>query len=251
MNWTHRAHARLRHELFVPTWLGIIINPFHITRSALYRNLKALAPSIHGAVLDFGCGSKPYESLFTAARSYRGVDIQTSGHDHRASKVDHFYDGHTLPLGDAHYDAVVSFETLEHVFNPTRILSEIHRVTRPGGHLLLSVPFVWDEHEVPYDCARYTSFGLRHMVESAGYEVLALRKTTSYVLTVAQMSIAYLSQHVFPRRGFFRHLCQLLFIFPLSVLALLLNAALPRRDGFFCDCVILARKPGPVQPASP
>ena len=247
MDWLSSVAARLRRELFVPSALGILINPFHITRNALYRNLRQLAPSIRGDVLDFGCGSKPYASLFASASSYSGVDIQTSGHDHQESKVDYFYDGQTLPFDNARYDGVVSFETLEHIFNPSRILSEINRVTKDGGLLLISVPFVWDEHEVPYDCARYTSFGLRHILESAGYDIVELRKTTTYFMTIAQMLIAYLHQYVFPRRGFFRHACQLLFIFPISALAYLLDTLLPKRYDFFCDCVVLARKSRPAK----
>lgn len=248
MKLLHNLNARLRKELFLPTALGMVINPFHITRSALHRQLRELAPQVSGHLLDFGCGSKPYESLFSAASSYSGVDIQTSGHDHRGSRIDHFYDGQTLPFDDDQYDAVVSFETLEHIFNLSRILGEINRVTRPGGQLLLSVPFVWDEHETPYDCARYTSFGLRHVVSLAGYEIIELRKTTPYLLTVGQMFIAYLAQHVLPRRGALRHACQLLLVFPLSAAVTVLAALLPKSDALFCDCVILARKTGPAQP---
>ena len=247
MKFLNRITTRLRREAFLTTRVGILFNPFYITRSALHRNLRQLAPLIRGDILDFGCGSKPYALLFTSATSYRGVDIQTSGHDHRESKVDFFYDGQTLPGLDAQYDGVVSFETLEHIFNPSRILSEINRVTKDGGLLLISVPFVWDEHEVPYDCARYTSFGLRHILESAGYDIVELRKTTTYFMTIAQMLIAYLHQYVFPRRGFFRHACQLLFIFPISAVAYLLNTLLPKRYDFFCDCVVLARKSRPAK----
>lgn len=248
MSVTKSLRERLRQELFMPKYWGIVINPFHITRNALYKNLKALAPLISGDVLDFGCGSKPYETLFASASSYCGVDIQNSGHDHARSKVDHFYDGHSLPFANEAFDAVVSFETLEHLFNPVRIVAEINRVTREGGQLLISVPFVWDEHEVPYDYARYTSFGLRHLLEAAGYRIEELRKTTTYFMTVCQMLIAYLCQHVFPRRGLLRHVCQILLVFPITALSALLDIVLPKRYDFFCDCVVLARKVGP--PAS-
>ena len=43
--------------------------------------------------------------------------------------------------------------------------------------LLLSCPFVWDEHEQPYDYARYSSFGIRHILEQNGFEILELRKS--------------------------------------------------------------------------
>ena len=52
-------------------------------------------------------------------------------------------------------------QVLEHVFNPDDFVREIARVLKPGGALLLTVPFVWNEHEQPYDYARYSSFGLR------------------------------------------------------------------------------------------
>jgi SAM-dependent methyltransferase len=242
MSIVQRTVERLRGELFSPSLLGMLINPFYITRRALHENLRELAPGITGKVLDFGCGSKPYQALFQSASEYHGVDIQVSGHDHRQSKVDSFYDGKTLPFEDARFDSVVSFEALEHIFNPSQILGEINRVLIDGGRLLISVPFVWDEHEVPYDCVRYTSFGIRHVLGLAGFDVIELRKTTSYFLTVAQMFIAYLSQHVFPHRFFFRHLCQLLFVFPMTAAACLVDAVLPRRYDLYCDCVVMAQK---------
>ncbi len=93
--------ARARQEAFLPTpVLGVLLNPAYITRSALHRAIAAIAPSIKGSILDFGCGSKPYDSLFTSAKEYIGIDIETSGHDHDTlqSKVDIYYDGKHIPL---------------------------------------------------------------------------------------------------------------------------------------------------------
>ena len=67
------------------------------------------------------------------------------------------------------------------------MLSEINRVCKLNGQLLITVPFVWDEHEVPYDYGRYTSYGLKHVLEIHGFEVIHLDKSTSYVETVFQM----------------------------------------------------------------
>ncbi|MCS6766613.1 MAG: methyltransferase domain-containing protein [Candidatus Protistobacter heckmanni] len=241
---------RLRKEAFITSPLSIVINPVYIIRNGLYKAISNITPNIKGNVLDFGCGSKPYESLFVNANSYVGVDIEVSGHNHKDSKVDYFYDGKKLPFNDASFDAIVCFEVFEHVFNIEEVLTEIHRVLKPNGQLLISIPFAWDEHEIPYDFARYTSFGITHILNKNNFEVVKLTKTTTYILTVFQMLIAYLCQYALPKGRLFGRISQLIFIFPLNVLALLLNTLLPKRYEYFCNNVVLAAKveAKPVQP---
>lgn len=219
-----------------------MISPVYIIRRGLFRSISKLAPTIEGDILDFGCGSKPYESLFVNSKSYTGVDIEASGHNHKDSKVDYFYDGKTLPFPDQSFDAVVCFEVFEHVFNIDEMLAEVSRVLKPNGKLLMSIPFAWDEHEAPYDFARYTSYGIKHLVNKSGFEVVSLEKTTTYVLAVFQMFAAYLFQHALPKGRILGRLSQLALIFPLNLSAVLLNIVLPKRYEYFCNNVVLARK---------
>ncbi len=236
------AAARFRQrELFFPSPISIAVNPIYISRKGLVDNVRQLAPGITGDVLDFGCGSKPYEELFTGARSYVGVDIAVSGHDHGDSRIDYFYDGKVLPFADDSFDAVVAFEVFEHVFNIDEVLAEIGRVLKPGGKLLLSIPFAWEEHEQPYDFARYTSFGIRHVLDKAGYETMEQRKTSSYLLAVAQVVIVCTLRHLAPRQGLWRKFVQLTMICPMTLLALGANALLPKRDEYFGNQMIVAR----------
>lgn len=235
--------GRLRREAFITSPLGIVISPVYFIRDGLYKNISALAPRLGGDILDFGCGSKPYESVFVNATSYVGVDIQVSGHNHKDSRIDVFYDGKTLPFRDSHFDAVVCFEVFEHVFNIDELLREIGRVLKPNGQLLISVPFAWDEHEVPYDFARYTSFGIKHVLESNGLQVVEIRKTTTYVLAMCQVFIAYLTRYVLPKNKIIARLFQLILIFPLNLLSLLLNFVLPKRYEYYSNNVVLAKKP--------
>ena len=220
-----------------------MVNPVYIIRNGIYQSILEESPAIKGDVLDVGCGSKPYESLFSNADSYIGVDVEVSGHDHSVceSRVDVFYDGKVLPFVDAQFDSVVCFEVLEHVFNVDELLREMRRVLKPDGLLLLSVPFAWNEHEAPYDFARYTSFGLTHLLERNGFKVLRLSKTTTFVLALCQMCIAYLYQHVFSRSLLIARLARIL-VFPLNIISLALNLALPSRYDYFCNCVVLASR---------
>jgi SAM-dependent methyltransferase len=237
-----RLKSKLQRESFLVTPLSIVISPVYIARNGLFRAISNIAPTITGDVLDFGCGSKPYEPLFTSAQSYIGVDIEVSGHDHKDSKVDVYYDGSSLPFPSSHFDAVVCFEVLEHVFSIDKVIAEMRRVLKTDGLLLVSIPFAWNEHEVPFDFARYTSYGIRHILQKSRCEVIELTKTTTYVLAVCQMLIAYLVQHVLPKGRYLGGIFQLSVIFPLNVLSMLFNVLLPKRYEFFCNCVVLSKK---------
>jgi SAM-dependent methyltransferase len=238
----NRLQARIRREQFLCSPLAIVISNIYIIRSGLYKSILRISPSIKGVILDFGCGSKPYESLFVNASSYTGVDIEVSGHSHEHSKVDVYYDGKTLPFPDEHFDAVVSFEVFEHVFNIDETLREIRRVLKPGGQILITTPFAWDEHEIPYDFARYTSYGIRNILERNSFDVLEIKKTTTYVLTVCQMFIAYLTQHVLPKNKILSKTAQLFLVFPLNIVSLFLDVILPKRYEYFCNSVVLGRR---------
>jgi SAM-dependent methyltransferase len=234
--------ARLKEASYRPSFLGLLVNPYYIIRCELFRAIRALSKGASGDVLDVGCGSKPYEHLFQGASSYIGCDVQSGAHDHSLSKVDYFYDGRTLPFAAERYDWVVSFETLEHIFEPNAVLREMHRVTKKEGYLLISVPFCWDEHEVPYDFGRYTSYGLTYLLEKNGYTVVRYIKTGNYILALAQLFMAYLAQHLLPRNRYVRVMCNVFVITPLVFVAYFLNLIFPHRDELFLNSVVLCKK---------
>jgi ubiquinone/menaquinone biosynthesis C-methylase UbiE len=171
-----------------------------------------IADGFHGdRLLDVGCGNGAQtfrvldrfrhvvgldvvrEHLVTFHRALAGLD------DIHCSTV--LYDGTRMPFRDGEFDAVLSIETLEHVRSEQQLLSEIHRVLRPDGMLVLSVPNKWwifETHganlpllpwnRVPffswlppaiharYARARiYTRRGTVRLLTAAGFQVLASR----------------------------------------------------------------------------
>ena len=229
-------------SLFQPAFLGLFFNPFFIIRRGLYNGVSQFSGYMRGKLLDFGCGSKPYQALFSVSE-YVGTDLEVSGDDHRHEAIDVYYDGRTLPFTDESFDSIFSSEVFEHVFNLSQILDELHRVLKPGGHMLLTVPFVWDEHEIPYDFARYTSFGLKHILREKGFVVVQEKKTTSYVSTICQMWAAYVYQHIFPKHKAIRIALTPLFITPITLCGLLLSLILPKNMNFFHNNVMVVQKP--------
>lgn len=102
------------------------------------------APLVRGRrVLDIACGTGyGLEILAAAARAVVGVDADWDAARTAASQSRGVIlgDGVRLPFPDAAFDAVTSFETLEHVEERDRFLSELHRVLKPDGVCVLSTP---------------------------------------------------------------------------------------------------------------
>ena len=228
-------------QQFMPDGLGWLFNPFFLIRKDLLVTFKKLIPQISGDVLDYGCGRKPYQGLFSVS-SYTGADIENPGHSHAQEDIDILFDGKHLPVEANRFDAVFSSEVFEHVFEPDSTLQEVHRVLKPGGLFLLSIPFVWNEHEVPYDYARYTAFGFPYLLEKHGFEVLELHRSGNFVRVLAQLRALYLYRRMENWPVGIRMICSMLLISPIILLGVLADAILPKDTTLFFNTVILARK---------
>ena len=231
---------RWQKEQFEPGWLGLLVNPFYFARRGLLRELRAFFPELTGEVVDVGCGRKPYRAFVPATR-YVGLDID-SPVTRALGVADVWYDGGRFPFADANFDGALCSQVLEHVFTPEEFLREIARVLRPGGRLVLAVPFVWDEHEQPRDFARYSSYGLRALLERNGFEVVALRKSTADARSLVQLASAWMFKVTRSQHRALNLLAQLALIAPLNVLGGAAAALLPRNADFYLDNVVLARR---------
>lgn len=223
--------------------LGLILNPLYIQRRGLYLAIAEYAPRLVGRIMDFGAGSSPYRKLFAGAHDYVTVDVEVSGHPEWDKKAEIYYDGHVLPFEDRSFDGIFAAEVFEHVFNLDEILCELHRVLRPGGLLLCSTPFVWDEHDQPWDFARYTSYGLQAIFERHGFELVAQRKTTTYLATAFAQISAYFLELSYGGPWIVRLLARFVIALPLNALGTSLGKVLPKNDRLFCNIVCLCRRP--------
>jgi GT2 family glycosyltransferase/ubiquinone/menaquinone biosynthesis C-methylase UbiE/glycosyltransferase involved in cell wall biosynthesis len=114
----------------------------HYHRYCLARDL-----AVGRDVLDVAAG-EGYGSALLAdvARSVVGVELDAASVKHAREAYPRenlrFLEGDAtrMPLPDACVDIVVSFETLEHLGDHDRFLSEVRRVLRPGGLFLVSTP---------------------------------------------------------------------------------------------------------------
>lgn len=240
MGTLRRLYYRAQYR---PALLGLFINPFFLARRGLWRAIKASGVHLAGPLLDVGCGSKPYRELFPD-RVYVGLDMDSEATRQRGV-ADAFYDGGRFPFDDCQFQAVLCNQVLEHVFEPQAFLQEIYRVMRPGGRMLLTVPFCWDEHEQPFDFARYSSFGLHALLTRNGFKVIEQRKLLDDFSLIAQLTIAYFFKVSHSRNRLLNVLVCLVLFSPLSLVGLVLGKVLPRNADLYLDQLVIAEKPLP------
>ena len=227
---------------FKINFIGIFFNPYFILRYNIYRIIKKISSNIKGDImLDFGCGSKPYKNCFKF-NTYIGIDIENSGHDHKNENIDMYYDGKKIPFSDEHFDLIFSSEVFEHIFNLEDIIKELKRVLKTNGKMLITLPFVWNEHEQPFDYARYTSFAIKDILTKNGFEILESYKSSNFIETIFQKISVYLYQVIFPKNSILRQILILLIIAPLNFIGISLGKILPDDKSFYLNNIILCKK---------
>ena len=147
---------------------------FDLQAGSIWRDLSKVLPAASGTVLDVGCGAQPYRSLLPADVQYVAIDTSHAREHFGYEAPDtRYFSGDRWPVEDESVDLVLCSEVLEHVLDPRLFLSEAYRCLRPGGKLLLTVPFAARWHFLPYDYWRYTPAGLKHLLTGANFgEVL-------------------------------------------------------------------------------
>jgi SAM-dependent methyltransferase len=131
----------------------------------IWRFLGPILPELGGDLLDVGCGEMPFRFALSDRVKYTGIDVEAAIAFGMAGDGSiHVFDGLTIPFPDNHFDHVLCTEVLEHAEEPGVLMLEMHRVLKPGGSLILTVPFSARVHHAPYDFHRFTSYRLMNML---------------------------------------------------------------------------------------
>lgn len=129
------------------------------------RFLSPRLARLEGDVLDVGCGEMPFRGLLGARARYTGIDVPAASEFGMAQHADVLaFDGAALPFPDARFDHVLCTEVLEHASEPAALVAEMLRVLKPGGTLVLTVPFAARVHHAPHDYHRFTRYGLAQLL---------------------------------------------------------------------------------------
>ncbi len=130
-------------------------------------------------VLDAGAGQGRFKEDFLHT-NYIAIDLAVGDQIWNYSKLDVIGNLILLPFGDHSFDAVFCTQVFEHVSEPFTVAQEFGRVIKPGGRLFLTAPQSWPQHQKPNDFFRYTSFGLRHLINHAGLRTESIEPMGGY-----------------------------------------------------------------------
>lgn len=156
------------------------------------RALKIAAENFaSGRLIDIGCGTKPYQAIFSPyVTEHVGLDREQPFNN--KAKPDLIGTAYEIPVSNEAFDTALSTAALEHLAEPELALRECHRVLKSDGIAIYTVPLIWQVHAAPWDFYRFTNYGLRYLFEKCGFEVVEIKALSGFWVTFGQLFVYYL-----------------------------------------------------------
>lgn len=127
----------------------------------------------HGKVLDIGGKKRNKRGRFRPpldrVETWEYVNIDS------ATEPDFLCSADDIPVPDGSYDIVLMTEVLEHLEKPVDAIKEAHRVLRPEGETIITMPFLYAVHADPQDFQRWTADKIRLELKNTGFSVKLLK----------------------------------------------------------------------------
>jgi SAM-dependent methyltransferase len=141
---------------------------------ALKATERAIAAHARGHLADFGCGKVPLYGMYRS-RVDQVTCIDWPQSLHGVDHIDVAADlNQPLSLPANSFDTILSSSVLEHIWDHGTFWDAMVRTLRPGGKVILIVPFVYGLHEEPHDYFRWTRHALARACEERGLNVREL-----------------------------------------------------------------------------
>ncbi|MEN9407178.1 MAG: hypothetical protein RLZZ455_394 [Candidatus Parcubacteria bacterium] len=247
--------------VFTDIFQNTILHPQYFTFKATNKGVEAAKRHASGVLVDVGCGRMPYRGqIEPLVKKYIAIDSPQTSKLYRGKwKPDYFADATRLPIMTGSVDTVLLFQVLEYLENPDAALSEIHRILRKNGKLLISVPFMYPIHDVPYDLARYTDAMLTKMMKKNGFTIIEFTSEGTFLEFWGQSLNVFLMKRikdVLKSKKNILTLFYLFFLIMLSVLVIVpinlftylignIGSISPKYPNYFpLDYIIVLRKSG-------
>jgi len=167
----------------------------------IYGFLRPRLAAWRGDILDIGAGASPWRCLMGRDVAYQGIDTVSASDFGMATNPDiTYYSGESFPYPDASFDHALCTEVLEHVPDAITFLHEVARILRPGGTIVMTVPWSARVHHIPHDYARYSQFGLARLLNAAGFEAVSITPRGNDVAAIANKLLVTCARLLTPRK---------------------------------------------------
>lgn len=180
------GRERLYPSLTNPSWLVLR------RRREIFRKWLSQLEGRDLDVLDVGGRIQPYRPLLEGRlHRYVAVDLR------RTPLVNIVAQGDQIPIANSQFDLVICTQVLEYVPQPGAVIAEIHRVLKPGGSVLLSVPAVYPR-DSDHDSWRFLPESLRCLLGSFhDVEVVAEGSSVTGFFRTANVCLVMFARPVF------------------------------------------------------
>lgn len=164
---------------------------FDFQVNTVYSALRMLLPSFKGDVVDIGAGESPYKHLLTdKGVRYIGLDTHEAAKFGYGDQDVRYFDGKTMPFEDGSVDNLLCTEVLEHVEDPKAFADEMHRILKPGGSAVITVPWSARYHYIPFDYFRFTPAAIKSLFSSFS-DISIEPRGTDIVVIISKIIVAY------------------------------------------------------------
>lgn len=212
-------------------------------RDLIDHALNAVSSQFSGAVLDLGGKKNKKRGMFRPPENsvqkwvYLNLDLQES--------PDAVGSAESIPYKDSSFDWIVCTEVLEYVSDPSKMISEMHRVLKTSGKVFLTAPFLYQIHGKPHDLQRFTNEKLKSLFLKSGFAIEVIEPQGHFFLVLADFIRAWLASI---QNRFLRYIAAFFFYPDCLILSWLDKQQCVARSAFLTSFttgyVLIAKKAG-------
>jgi SAM-dependent methyltransferase len=150
----------------------LLVSSRLLARRISYFYERYIPMHCKGKLVDLGCGNVP---LYIIYKDYCETNICLDWPVSIHQNI--FFDclcnlRNNIPLQTEYFDTIIISDVLEHIPNPSNLFSEMYRILKKDGIIIINVPFFYWLHEMPYDYYRYSEFALKLFAKEHNFNIM-------------------------------------------------------------------------------
>lgn len=233
-----------------------ILNPRYLANHWLNKNIRSSVNNVKGILLDIGCGNEPYYTIYSKkVDKYFGLDLPTASQVMDVNlRPDIISDANfSIPVKNESIDTVLLLQVLEHLAEPGKVISEINRILKGRGILILSTRQLYPVHGIPFDFYRFTKYSLEYLLLKNNFVIEELKAEGSFWALIGVVFNMFVFEFLF--KSLNSNLSRialaikmlltpalLILISTINLLCLFLSKVFPQTDNFALNHFVVAKK---------